>query len=201
MKVPFRQQVSEFDCAPTSLINALSYLFDSTEIPPFVLHQVYKDCLDMESFRGTSSRAMHDIGFWLNNYKEKRFNKFAVKSKFITADQVHLRKNSKIIRCIHSNGAALICVHFHQNEWHYILCIRSEGRWLHCYDPAPQSKRFINNDAVQFVATTEPQAPNLIISFDWLEKDFNTTKDANERKYVLGCKDDRECLLLNRIQI
>jgi hypothetical protein len=177
----------------------LSYLFDKREIPPFVVHQVYKDCLDNESSRGTSSRAIQDLGFWLSHYKEKRYDKFAIESKFIWGDQVHLRQNSKIIRCINSNGAALMCVHSSRNNWHYILGFRSEGEWLHCYDPSPRSKRFINNDAVQFAATTGQQDPNLIIRFDWLEKNINKTKDSDERKYVFGCKNDRECLLLNRI--
>jgi hypothetical protein len=201
VKVPFRQQASETDCVPTSLINALSYLFDRREIPPFVVHRVYRDCLDIESSRGTSSRAIQDIGFWLNHYKEKRYKDFAVESKFLTGEQVHLRRNSKIIRCINSNGAALLRVHLNRDVWHCILGFRSEGGWLHCYDPAPHSKRFINNDAVQFATTTGQQEPNLRIRFDWLEKDFDTTKNTDERKYVFGCHDDRECLLLNRIQV
>ena len=201
MKVPFRQQASEYDCVPTSLINALNYLFDRREIPPFVVHRVYKDCMDVRSFHGTSTRAIQDIGFWLNHYKEKRYGKFAVESKFICGDQVHLKQNSKIIRCINSNGAALMCVHSSRNYWHCILAFRSEEGWLHCYDPSPRSKRFINNDAVQFVATTGQQDPNLIIRFDWLEKNFKRTKNHDERKYILGSKNDRECLLLNRIQI
>ncbi|KAF0221147.1 MAG: hypothetical protein FD174_645 [Geobacteraceae bacterium] len=201
MKVPFRQQVSEYDCGPTSLINALSYLFDRREIPPFVVHRVYKDCLDIESSRGTSSRAIQDLGFWLSHYKEKRYKKFAVESKFISGDQVHLQKNSKILQCINSDGAALMIVHSSRNNWHYIIGLRSEGGWLHCYDPSPRSKRFINSDAVQFVDTTGQQDPNLIIRCDWLDKNFKKTKDSDERKYVFGSVNDRECLLLNRIRV
>jgi hypothetical protein len=201
MKVPFRQQVSEYDCVPTTLINALSYLFNRGEIPPFVVHRVYKDCLDVECSRGTSSRAVQDLGYLLSHYKDKRYGKFAVESKFICGDQVHLRQNSKIIRCINSNGAALMCVHSNRGNWHYILAFRSEGEWLHCYDPFPRSKRFLESDAVKFIETTEQQDPNLIIRCDWLEKKFNKTKDSDERKYVFGCKNDRECLLLNRIRV
>ncbi len=73
MKVPFRQQVSSYDCAPTSLINGLVYLFHREDIPPFIVHQIYRECLDMESARGTSDRAVHDIAILLNNYKENRY--------------------------------------------------------------------------------------------------------------------------------
>jgi len=40
MKVPFRQQVSDYDCVPTSLINALCNLFDRKDILPFVVHRM-----------------------------------------------------------------------------------------------------------------------------------------------------------------
>lgn len=202
MKVPFRQQVSEYDCVPTTVINALSYLFNRRELPPFVVHRVYKDLLDIESSRGTSSRAIQDLGCLLNNYKEKSFKKFAVNSRFLSGSQVHFKQNSKIIRCLNANGAALMCVHSSWNNWHYILGFRLEDGWLHCYDPFPRSKKFfINNEYVQLVETVGQQDSNLKIRCDWLEKDFDKKKDYKERKYVLGCHDDRECLLLNRIQV
>lgn len=200
MKVPFRQQASEFDCVPTSLINALSYLFNRREIPPFVVRRVYMECLDIESSRGTSRRAIQDIGFFLNNYSEKSCKEFAVKTRFLQGDQVNLRQNGKIIRCIRSNGVALVCVYLGLNSWHYVLGFRFENGWLHCYDPYPRSKKFIKNDAaVLFDVTTGQQIPNLRIRGDWLDKDFDKTSIYAERKYIFGHNDDRECLLLNRI--
>jgi hypothetical protein len=65
------------------VINALSYLFNRRELPPFIVHRVYKDLMDIESSRGTSSRAIQDLGYLLKNYREKRYEKFAVESKFI----------------------------------------------------------------------------------------------------------------------
>ena len=40
MKTPLRYQFSEYDCGPTSLQNALSFLFDREEIPPEVLRGI-----------------------------------------------------------------------------------------------------------------------------------------------------------------
>ena len=34
MKIPLRYQMSEYDCGPTSMLNAISYLFEREEIPP-----------------------------------------------------------------------------------------------------------------------------------------------------------------------
>ena len=199
MKVAFRQQASEYDCVPTTFINALSYLFDRGEIPPFVVHRIYKDCLDIDYSLGTSRRAIKDLGFWLSNYKEESYDKFAVESKFIRGSQVHLKENSIIIRCINAQGTALMRVHLSHNDWHYILGFRLDGEWLYCFDPLPRSKRFINNGAVQFIENTGPQDANLRIRCEWLDKVVSKTEKSDEDKYVLGRNDHRECLLLNRI--
>jgi hypothetical protein len=200
MKVPFRQQVSDYDCVPTSLINALCYLFHRKDIPPFVVYRAYKDCLDAEASRGTSSRAIQDIGFWLNNYQEKKFSKFAVESKYISGDQVHLKESSKILRFLDSNGVALLYVNLNRNIRHCILGLWPEDGWIYCYDPSPLSKRFIDNDAVQLLDTPGKQDPNVRIRFNWLEKNLKKAKNHGECKYVFGNKNERECLLLNRIR-
>ncbi len=201
MKVPFRQQISEFDCVPTTIINGLSYLFHRSEIPPFVVHRVYKECLDIESHRGTSSRAVQELGFLLSNYQEKRYRKFAVAAEYLQGDQVHFKRKSKIIRCLNAKGAALLCVHTAKGNWHYILALRLEDDWLHCHDPFPPTKQFINNDAVRIIQKCGQQEANLIIRMDWLKKNFEDAQDLAGRKYILGNMEDRECLLLNRIQI
>ena len=34
MKNPLRYQLSEYDCGPTSMLNALAFLFEREDIPP-----------------------------------------------------------------------------------------------------------------------------------------------------------------------
>lgn len=201
MKVPFRQQASDYDCVPTTFINALNHLFIRAEIPPFIVHRIYKDCLDIEASRGTSRRAIQEVGHLLNHYRDIRYGKFALESQFLWGTQVHFKQHSKIIRCINSNGAALLCVHSSRNNWHYILAFHYEDRWLYCYDPSPRTKRFLDNGAVQFDLSAGQQEANLRIHCEWLEKSFNNAKHSNDRKYTLGDIDDRECLLLNRISL
>lgn len=199
MKAPFRQQASEYDCVPTTFINAICYLFHRQEIPPFVVHRIYKECLDTQGSRGTSARAIEELAFWLKNYKEKRFKGFSVDSKYLSGRQVHLKESSKIRRCISNNGVALLSVVSSQNCTHYILAFGCDDEWLHCYDPHPHTKKYIKHEAVQFIDTSGNQQPNLLIRHDWLDKKFEKTNTPEERKYVLGDTDDRECLLLHRI--
>ena len=163
------------------------------------MHRVYKECLDVSAFRGTTSRAVEELAFLFNNYREKRYKSFAVKADYLTERQVHFKENSKIVRCLDGKGVALLCVHTTGDEWHYILAFRLEGDRLHCHDPFPRTRRFIDDDAVQMIATTRLQEPNLIMKTAWLDRTFKQTKTFAARKYILGDYDNRECLLLNRI--
>jgi hypothetical protein len=201
MKVAFRQQASDYDCVPSTLINGLCYLFSRKEFPPYIIHRVYKDCLDVESFRGTSGQAIQGIGFWLNNYREHSYKKFAVKSKYLCGHQVHVGKNSKVIQCIDSKGAVVLRIHMHRYLWHCILAIRYDDHWLYCYDPSPRVRKYLYGDDVQIIEPAGHQTPNLRIKRDWLELDPYHEETSSDRKYVFGSIEDRECLLLNRIHL
>ena len=37
MNNPLRYQMTEYDCGPTSMLNAVSYLFPREEIPPEIV--------------------------------------------------------------------------------------------------------------------------------------------------------------------
>ena len=46
MKNPLRYQMTEYDCGPTSLLNAVSFLFEREQIPPELVRSVMLFCLD-----------------------------------------------------------------------------------------------------------------------------------------------------------
>lgn len=200
MKSAFRQQASEFDCVPTTFINALCYLFHRQEIPPGVIRKIYKECLDLEAARGTSGRAISVLSKWLKSYNEKSYKKFQVVSSYLRGRHVHLGSESTIINCLNQQGVALLCVHSSNDAWHYILGFLKQEDWLYCYDPLPRTKRFIQNESIQFIEPTNKHDPNLKIRCDWLDKTFKTAKTPEERKYIFGGNSYRECLLLNRIR-
>ena len=52
MKNPLHYQVSEYDCGPTSMLNAIIYLFNRDEIPPEVIRNTMLYCLDCYSKEG-----------------------------------------------------------------------------------------------------------------------------------------------------
>ena len=201
MKVAFRQQATDYDCVPTSIINGLCFLFHRQDVPPFVVKRIYKDCLDVDAFKGTSGDATHEVAYWLNSYRDKQFGNFAVEARLIRDSQVHLRDNGKIMQCLAGKGVALLTVYLGRSEWHCILCFHMEDGWLHCYDPAPRTRRFISNEAVLFDVSARHQEANLRIRCDWLDKTFSMVSTYDDCKYILGDDDDRECLLLNKVQL
>ena len=76
MKNPLRYQLTEYDCGPASMLNAISYLFERKDIPPEVIRNIMLYCLDCHSKegvpgkRGTSRAAMAFLCNWLNEYGE-----------------------------------------------------------------------------------------------------------------------------------
>ena len=74
MKNPLRYQMTEYDCGPTSMLNAVSYLFQREEIPPEIIRSIMLYCLDCfgedgaSGKRGTSCMAMMFLSNWINGY-------------------------------------------------------------------------------------------------------------------------------------
>ena len=46
MKIPLHYQVSEFDCGPTTVLNAMSYLFQREDLPAEIVRNIMIYCLD-----------------------------------------------------------------------------------------------------------------------------------------------------------
>ncbi len=46
MENPLRHQMTEYDCGPTSMLNAVSFLFPRKEIPPEIIRSIMLYCLD-----------------------------------------------------------------------------------------------------------------------------------------------------------
>ena len=74
MKSPLRYQFSEYDCGPTTMLNAVSYLFEREEIPPEIIRNVMLYSLDCYSQKGepgragTSRMAMMFLSNWLDGF-------------------------------------------------------------------------------------------------------------------------------------
>ena len=70
MKNPLHYQISEYDCGPTSMLNAIIYLFDRDEIPPEVnpkYHALLSGLLQQRRHSGKKRyiQGGHDVSFQL----------------------------------------------------------------------------------------------------------------------------------------
>lgn len=66
MKNPLHYQLSEYDCGPTAMLDAISYLFDREEILPEIIRNVMLYCLDCYGSEGIpgksgTSQSSHDV--------------------------------------------------------------------------------------------------------------------------------------------
>ncbi len=195
MKTPFRQQTSEYDCVPTTFLNAVSRLFERREIPPLVIQRIYLYCLDSLSSHqnmghGTSGLAVQLLGNWLNGYRHK---KFRVSADFCSGVTVHFGRGNKIAHCFNNEGVALLRVTHQGGYWHYILGLEVKDGWVNCYDPYHRTSKSSRTNQYEFLQEDGLHSPNLRVKCTWLDT------YSNSGQYRLGSKNERECLLLERV--
>lgn len=137
MKVPLRYQMSEYDCGPTAMLNAISYLFEREEIPPEVIRNIMLYCLDcyndegISGKSGTSCAAMMFLSNWLNNFG--KIGRLPVSSRYLSGEQVFLGASSSINDALHRGGA--VVVRLFLDEWHYVLLTGEKDGVLRMFDP------------------------------------------------------------------
>lgn len=91
MKIPLRYQMSEYDCGPTSMLNAISYLFEREEIPPEVIRNIMLYCLDCYNSEGvpgkcgTSMAAMMFLSNWLCGFG--KIGRLDISSQYLSGKQ------------------------------------------------------------------------------------------------------------------
>jgi hypothetical protein len=202
MKTPFRYQSTGYDCVPTSFVNALQFLFEREDIPPEVIQKIMQYSLDTINRHGefgkggTTGYAVEMMLHWLESYSKSNSKKFAVKCEYLSGEDVHLRQNNKIIRCLNSSkgGVALMSVWYseHSNMAHYLLALGADEQRLYFFDPLYRKKGFSDSLLEWRGISPDVHAPNLSV-------DRKRLDDEEKKKYSLGLLADRECCLIERV--
>lgn len=194
MQAPLHYQVSEYDCVPTALINAVSYLFQRKEIPPMVIQHIYLYCLDTVGrnarfgVNGTSRYAVRLVGNWLNSYKMKAFS---VQTKFYDGQNVSIKKGRAIHACLEQDGIALCNILLTAREEHYIMVMAMDDDWVYCFD---SYRRLVIRGMKGNAKVLNPEdgrSPNLKIKRDWFDR-------FEVGRFCLGPASSRESLLIWR---
>lgn len=189
MKNPLHYQLSEYDCGPTSMLNAMSYLFEREEIPPEIVRNIMLYCLDCygadgsSGKSGTSCMAMMFLSNWLNGFGQA--GHLPVSSRHLSGEAVNFRQNSSLRDALRRGGAAVVLVDF--DGWHYVLLTGILEDRVFLFDPYYRDVPFEENE-IQMV-TDHPMEYNRIVPAWMLERE---TRDV----YAMGPMETREAVLL-----
>lgn len=148
MKNPLGYQTTEYDCGPTTLTNALSYLFKREEIPPDVLKHIILYCLDAYNGKGelgkngTSGMAMMFICNWLNQFG--RGKNFPISCEYIKGPEVFIGPGSRLVDGVRQGGAVVARLRY--EGWHYVLITEADEERVGLFDPYYRKKPFVQPD-------------------------------------------------------
>lgn len=137
MKIPLHYQVTEYDCGPTSLLNALSFLFEREALPPELVRSITLYCLDSYGAdgafgkNGTSHAAMMFLSNWLDSYG--KIGLLDVQSRYLTGRDVTWKQGSRLRNALSCGGVAVVRVDL--DCWHYVLVTGIEGETVKLFDP------------------------------------------------------------------
>ncbi len=191
MKVPLMFQVTEFDCASITLLNAFSYLFEREEIPAELVRAIYEYTLDSDDEKGnlgaggTSREAIKLLMNTINNYATtKNFN---VNCVILEHEEVSL---NNIKPCINMGGVVYLRTYLEEYE-HYVIIIKLDLEYAYIFDPYYLDKSFYNeNDKIKIVFD-QPFKYNRLINLNELES-------LEMHDLAMGPIALRECVLINK---
>lgn len=189
MKNPLRYQISEYDCGPTSMLNAVSYLFDRSEISPEIIRNIMLYCLDCYNAEGilgkcgTSTAAMMFLSNWLCGLGKNR--RLDISSRYLSGKNVYLGRDSRINDALRRGGVAVVRLYY--DVEHYVLLTGERDGNLLMFDPYYWDQPYEQADIL--MVEDHPCAYNRIVP----ERYFN--RESTEI-YALGPCEGREAVLL-----
>lgn len=189
MKNPLRYQMSEYDCGPTSMLNAISYLFERDEIPPEVIRNIMLYCLDCYNAEGvpgkcgTSTAAMMFLSNWLCGFG--KIGRLEVSSQYLSGKNVYLGQESRINDALRRGGAAVVRLYY--DVEHYVLLTGVQGDRILMFDPYYWEEPFEQPDIL--MVSDYPCTYNRVVPMHYFNRE-------SREIYALGPYEGREAVLL-----
>ena len=124
MKNALIYQTTECDCGPTSITNAMRFLFEREEIPPVIMKHIWTMGIDTYADggepgrEGTSKASMRYMAAWFECFAEKCH--FPLKAAFLDSDYAIIQKGSLAWKCLERGGCAVVRC-WHGQSGHYVL--------------------------------------------------------------------------------
>ena len=193
MKNLLNYQSSEYDCGPTSMTNAIRYLFDREEIAPGILKHIW--VMGNDTFcdegqigkHGTSKSSMRYMADWLRGFGKGC--KFPIDAEFLENGDTVIAPGSKTWRCLEKGGCVVMrCSSGGIGHYVLLTCLLPEGE-IGLFDPYAETPEF--KEPGRRVVTGQPAVMNRAVRYDLL----NLT-DLSD--YAMGELSKRENLLIWR---
>lgn len=192
MKNYLYYQTSEYDCGPTTLCNAMRYLYDREELSPELLKAIFMYTLDAYNEKGeagrhgTSRMAMKFLSSWFNQFGKS--TNFPIHSEFLVDNQVYISSNSMITSCLQQRGVVVVRVLL-EGDGHYVLLTGLKDGMVSLFDPYDMSDD--KNLAYPGVVLVDDQPKN----HNRLVKP-EIMNSVIERTYSFGAMKAREAMLI-----
>lgn len=189
MKNPLHYQLSEYDCGPTAMQDAVSFLFEREEISPVVLRNIMLYCLDSYDCEGimgksgTSSAAMMFLSNWLNGFG--KIGQLPVSCSYLSGERVYIGRESLINDALCRGGVAVVRLYFECA--HYVLLTGVQDGKIRMFDPYYVDEEFPQEGVV--LVDDQPFSHNRIV--DW--ENFNS---QSTELYALGPVEEREAVII-----
>lgn len=189
MKNPLHYQLSDYDCGPTSMLNALAFLFEREDIPPEAIRNTMLYCLDCHGIdgipgkRGTSRAAMMFLSNWFNEYGDLGI--MSVSSEYLSGASVYISVESRINNAINHGGVAVVRLFL--DEPHYVLMTGIKDENILLFDPYYSDEEIEQKDII--FDNEHPREYNRCVPFKY----FNL---ESETIYALGPVEEREAVLI-----
>ncbi len=192
MKNQLIHQTTCYDCGPTSITNAMRFLFEREEIPPVLLKHIWTMGLDAYADggepgkAGTSKASMRYMAAWLECFADKC--DFPLKAAFLDMDFAAIQRGSLTWKCLERGGCAVVRV-WHGKTGHYVLVTeRVSDTVVGFFDPLAEE---IEPCADYWPVSGEPTRKNREMRAEILNR-------TDETHYAMGALERREVLLLWR---
>ena len=191
MKTPLHYQTSEYDCGPTTLMNAMMFLFEREQIKPEIVRNIMLYCLDAfgsdgrSGTMGTSNMAMMFLSNWLTGYGQA--GHLPISSTYLYGPEVNFSQDSLVRDALARGGCAVLRLDL--EGWHYVLLTGIEDNKVRVFDCyyLPELPDVVDPRAQ--MVSDHPTEYNRIIDADLLDEKII-------KPYSMGPVEKRECVLL-----
>ncbi|MDY6267608.1 MAG: peptidase C39 [Selenomonadaceae bacterium] len=200
MHTPLRYQLTNYDCGPTTMLNAVSCLFQREDIPPEIVRNVMLYSLDCYSAEGapgragTSRMAMQFLASWLDGFG--RATKLPLSTRYLAGNAVSLAQEGAIADALVRGGVAVVRL-FYDVEHYVLLTGLTDARdGVFMFDPW-----YVPKDSTEFSGTgividdAHPFSYNRIVPLHCFTCTHTAACPA-QAPYALGPQETREAVLL-----